>query len=308
MQPQQTYRLFNRQIHQLGLRLRKITLPGFDGVALYDATWFFIDRIQQGSMNIRASAIAFNFMMAMGPGVIFLLALIPLLPITNFQQELLEIFHRIMPDNSYIAIESLLSEIFSRHGTLPLLGLLVSLFFAQKGVNGMIKAFNTTHHIVENRTWLQQRIVAVALVFIFYLLIIIASMIIVLSKTWLSTLREEGYIKAASNYYIILTAKWVMIIVLTYFCISFLYYLALPRKVKFRFFSAGSSLSTILTVLASLGFSYFVNHFAQFNKFFGSIGALLALMLWFNFNALTLLIGFELNISIKNANLKTSEQ
>lgn len=308
MQPQQTYRIFNRQIHQFGKWLRNITLPGFSGVALYDAVWFFIQRIQQGSLSMRASAIAFNFMMALGPGVIFLLALVPLLPITNFQQELLEIFHRIMPDNSYIAIESLLNEIFTRHGTLPIFGLLVSLFFAQKGVNGMLGAFSSTHQMIENRPWLQQRIVAISLVFIFYLLIIIASMIMVLSKTWLGELLAEGYIRATSNYYIILTAKWVMIIVLTYFCISFLYYLALPRKVKFRFFSAGSSLATILTVLASLGFSYFVNNFAQFNKFFGSIGALLALMLWFQFNSLTLLAGFELNVSIKNANLKSTEQ
>jgi membrane protein len=99
-----------------------------------------------------------------------------------------------------------------------------------------------------------------------------------------------------------------MIIGLTFSCISSLYYLAPLRKTNWRFFSAGSSLATVLTVAASVGFSYFVNNFAQFNKFFGSIGALVALMLWFNFNALTLLIGFELNASINNANLNAREQ
>ena len=94
---------------------------------------------------------------------------------------------------------------------------------------------------------------------------------------------------------------------MTFLSISFLYYLAPMRKTKWRFITAGSTLATILTIVASLGFSYFVNHFAQFNKFFGSIGALIALMLWMNFNALTLLIGFELNASIHNAHLKISE-
>ncbi len=290
------------------MHLRHVTLPGFERVPLYDAFWFFVKGVQKGSLNIRASAIAFNFMLALGPGVIFLLALIPLLPVTNFQDELLEVFHRIMPDNSYIAIESLLNEIFSKHGGLPIFGLLVSLFFAQKGVSGMLNAFNTTYHIIETRPWYTQRLVAVALVFIFYLLIIIAALIMFFSKTWLERLLIEGYIRLNSTYYMFIIGKWVIIVVLTYFCISFMYYLTPRRRTKFRFFSAGSSLSTILTVAASLGFSYFVNHFAQFNKFFGSIGALIALMLWFNFNALTLLIGYELNASIMNANLSSKEQ
>ncbi len=247
-------------------------------------------------------------MLALGPGVIFLLALIPLLPITNFQQELLEVFRRIMPDNSYIAIESVLNEIFSKHGGLPFFGLLVSLFFAQKGVSGMLDAFKSTYHSIETRPWLSQRLVAVVLVFIFYLLVIIAALIMFFSKAWLERLQVGGYIRMNLNYYMFVVGKWIIIIILTYFCISFMYFLAPMRKTKFRFFSAGSSLATILTVAASLGFSYFMNNFAQFNKFFGSIGALIALMLWFNFNALTLLIGFELNASIKNANLTVKEQ
>jgi len=84
--------------------------------------------------------------------------------------------------------------------------------------------------------------------------------------------------------------------------------MAPQRETKWKFYSAGSSLATLLVIMASVGFSYFVNHFAQFNKFFGSIGALIALMLWINFNALSLLIGFELNASIKNANLRQPEQ
>jgi len=302
---QRTYRLFDRQIHRFGRRLKHITLPGFEKVPLYDAFWFFLRGVQKGSVNIRASSIAFNFMLALGPGVIFLLALVPLLPITNFQQELLEVFYEIMPDNSYIAIESLLNEIFSKHGGLPFFGLLVSLFFAWKGICGMIESFSSTYHEIETRPWYTQRLVAVALVIIFYLLVIVAALIMFFSKTWLERLLVSGYIKLNFTYYMLLAGKWIIIIGLTYFCISFMYYLAPQRRTKFRFFSAGSSLATILTVVASLGFSYFVNQFAQFNKFFGSIGALIALMLWFNFNALTLLIGFELNASIKNATLAT---
>jgi membrane protein len=306
---ERTYRIFNTQIHRFGIKLRKVTLPGFQKVPLYDAIWFFIRGVQKGSVNTRASSIAFNFMLAFGPAVIFLFALIPYLPILNFKEELLEVFNEIMPGNSYIAIESLINEVFERRGGgLPIFGLILSLFFAQKGIHGIIEAFNITYHDIEIRKWYKQRLVAVGLVFIFYGLIIVASLIMFFSKSMLDKLLASGYLRWNLSFQVFFFGKWLIIIVLTLSCISFLYYLAPLRKTSWKFFSPGSILATILTVCASVGFSYFVNNFAQFNKFFGSIGALVALMLWFNFNALTLLIGFELNASIKNANLSTREQ
>ncbi|MBN1597911.1 MAG: YihY/virulence factor BrkB family protein [Bacteroidales bacterium] len=305
---ERTYKFFDKQIHRLGERLRNITLPGFDRVPLYDVIWFFIRGLQKGSLNTRASSISFNFLLALGPGVVFLLAMIPYLPITNFQQELFEVINDIMPDNSYIAIESLLNEIFRKRSGLPLFGLLVSLFFAQKGIHGMIEAFNATFHTIETRSWYTQRLIAVLLVFIFYFLIITATFLLFFNKIFIQRMVDIGVIKMDITYYLVIAGKWIIIVGLTFFSISFLYYMAPQRKTKWRFFSAGSTLATLLAVIASLGFSYFVNNFAQFNKFFGSIGALIALMLWFNFNALSLLIGFELNASIKNANLHSEEQ
>ncbi len=305
---ERTYRIFDKQIHHIGDKLSYVTLPGFDKVPLYDVIWFFIRGIQKGSLTTRASSIAFNFMLALGPGVIFLLALIPYLPISNFQQALFGIFDKIMPEDSFFVIESLINEIFQKRGGLSLFGFLLSLFFAQKGIHGMIEAFNATYHSIETRTWYTRRLVAIILVFIFYSLIMLATFIMFLSKIIIENLGSSGYIEMDYTYYLFVFGKWFVVLGLTFFCISFLYYLAPQRKTKWKFFSAGSTLATILTVISSLGFSYFVNNFAQFNKFFGSIGALIALMLWLNFNALVLLIGFELNASIKNANLSSPEQ
>jgi len=305
---ERTYRFFDKYIHRIGDRLRKVSLPGFDEVPIYDVIWFFIKGVQKGSLNTRASSIAFNFMLALGPGVVFLLALIPFVPINNFQQELFEVFNEIMPANSYIAIESLLNEIFQKRSGLPLFGFLVSLFFAQKGIHGMIEAFNATYHTIETRSWFKQRLVAALLVFIFYMLILIATFLLFFSKVFIQMMVDNGLIQLNITYYLLLTGKWIILVSLTFLCISFLYYMAPLRKTQWRFFSAGSTLATVLTVIASLGFSYFVNNFAPFNRFFGSIGALIGLMLWLNFNALSLIIGFELNASINNANLKSIEQ
>jgi len=304
---ERTYKVFNRQIHRIGNRMRRVILPGFDRVPLYDVIWFFIRGVQKGSLNTRASSIAFNFLLALGPGIIFLVALIPYMPVKNFQQQLYEVFNEIIPANSYIAIESLLNEIFQKRSGLPLFGFLLSLFFAQKGIHGMIEAFNATYHTIETRSWYTQRLVAVFLVAIFFMMIIIATSLMLFNKNFVELMVRRGIIEMDITYYLILTGKWFIIVLITFFAISFLYYLAPSRKIKWRFFSAGSTLATILTVLTSLGFSYFVNHFAQFNRFFGSVGALIALMLWLNFISLTLLIGFELNASIKNANQNTGE-
>ena len=304
---QRTYKLFDKQVHKVLDYFRRISFPGFEGVPIYNVFSFFFKGLMKGSLNTRASSIAFNFLLALGPGIIFLLTLIPYLPIKNFRQELMEIMYDIIPENSYIAIESLLAEIFVKRGGLQIFGLLTAFFFAQKAVNGMIEAFNATYHTIETRHWLERRLISIGLVFILTFLVSIATVLFIFSKTGIGKLAESEIIKIDITFYLLLIGKWLIITGLTFFSISFLYYLAPMRKTKWRFYSTGSTLATLLTIIASLGFSYFVNNFANFNKFFGSIGALIALMLWLNFNALTLLIGFELNASIDTARLHNSE-
>jgi membrane protein len=89
-----------------------------------------------------------------------------------------------------------------------------------------------------------------------------------------------------------------------FFAFSFLYYLAPAAESRFRFISAGSTLTTVLTILASVGFNYYVNSFSQYNTLYGSIGTLIIIMVWIFFNAMIVLIGFELNVSIRNAKRK----
>lgn len=298
-----TYRIFNKQVHQAGAYIRKISLPGFNGVPIYDVFTFFFKGITKGSLNTRASSIAFNFLLALGPAIIFFLSLIPYLPIKDFRSEMMEILNEIIPKNSYIALEGLLDELFMKRGGMQIFGFLVALFFSQKGINSMIEAFNASYHTIETRPWLQRRLISVLLVIILLLLVTIAFSLLFFSKAGIKKLVEMQIIEVDFTYYLILAGRWIIITCLTFVSISFLYYMAPVRKINWKFFSAGSTLATLLTIAASLGFSYFVNNFAQFNKFFGSIGALVALMLWMNFNSLTLLIGFELNASINNAQI-----
>ncbi|MBN2274277.1 MAG: YihY/virulence factor BrkB family protein [Bacteroidales bacterium] len=302
-----TYYFFNKQVHQLGDRLRRMPFPGSKGIPVYDVFIFFFRGLIKGSLNTRASAIAFNFLLALGPGVIFLLTLIPFLPIQNFQKELLEILYDLIPENSYIAIESLVDELFRKHASLQIFGFLVTFFFAQKGLSGMIEAFNATYHTVETRPWLEIQMVSLGLILILLVLISFSGLLLLFSKLGARMLFDAGIIRAYGFVVLMQIGKWVIIFFLTFFAISSLYYFAPARKTKWRFFSPGSFMATMISIVASLIFSYFVNHFAPFNRFYGSIGTLIAMMLWMNFSALALLIGFELNASIKNAQIKTNE-
>lgn len=299
---QRTYKFLNTQIHRAGNTLKRVSFPGLEKVPVHSVFWFFINGLKKGGLNIRATAIAFNFLLALGPALVFFLAMLPYLPIENFQNTLLTILVDIIPGNSFIAIEPLLDEVFMRRGGLPIFGLLTSLFFAQKGIHGIIESFNATYHTLETRSWYKQRIVSVALMFVFFALAALSSTLFFFSKTLLNSLIDSGILKLDS--FLFVSGKWLMLIIITFISISFLYYYGPSRNTKWKFFSAGSTLATLLTLISSLGFTYFMNHFAQLNKFFGSIGALVALMLWLNFNAISLLIGFELNVSINNVQLK----
>jgi len=187
------------------------------------------------------------------------------------------------------------------------LGFLVTVFFAVKGLNGVTEAFNATYHTVETRPRIESLLVSLLLVFILFVLVSFSSLLLFFSKLGIKMLFDAGVVRANGTVILLQTGKWLIIFFLSFFAISFLYYLAPSRKTKWHFFSPGSFMASLLAILASLLFSYFVNHFAPFNRFYGSIGTLIAMMLWMNFSALALLIGFELNASIRDARIKSNE-
>lgn len=291
----------NATLNRLIKKGTTIRFPGASGLSIYEVSSIFIKGLSKGSLNIRATSIAFHFMLALGPAVIFLLGLIPYIPLDNFKVDLVDVLDNVIPENSYIVLESLLNEIFSKHHGLQIFGFLVTLFFIQKGLNGIIESFNATYHTVGSRTWIQRRLVSVVLFFIFFILVTCSTLLLFFSNMGIKYLQATGVIKIHATVFFLLTGKWIVVFALTFMAISFLYYLAPAPKTQWKLFTPGSVFATLLSIITSMVFSYFVNHFAPFNRFYGSIGTLIAVMLWMNFNAIALLAGFELNASIRNA-------
>ena len=283
-------------------KAKKITFPGFDEMPLYDVMVFFWRSIVDGSLATRASAISFSFFMALFPAIIFLFTLIPYIPIDNFQVELFLLIKDVVPETAFLAIEETVQDILTQQrGDLLSIGFFMALIFATNGLASMMSAFDASLHTFERRTWWGQHLIALVLLVILSFLITIAIGLITFGQHFINYLVANGFLRDNFTIYTLIIGKWLVILFLFFMANSFLYYLAPAKKTKWRFISAGGTLSTILSVATFIVFSYYINRFGQYNKLYGSIGTLLVIMLLMYFLSLILLIGFELNASINEA-------
>lgn len=287
---------------KLAEKAKKVSFPFFDGVPLYDVALFFYHSIVKGSIATRASAIAFSFFIAFFPFIIFLFTLIPFIPIDNFQNELLILIQNVVPKSTYITIENTVKDIIMQpRGDLLSFGFFAALIFSTNGLASMMSAFDATIHTIHRRTWISQRITAVFLLIILSVMLTIVIALLTSGQLFLQYLIDNQLLQDHFTVYLLIFGKWIVILALLFFTFSFLYYMAPAKKTKWRFISAGGTLSTILSVFTIFGFTYYINKFNQYNELYGSIGTLLIILLLMYVMSLILLLGFELNASIHQA-------
>ncbi len=279
--------------------LKRIKLGKTTKVPLYDILGFFLQEIQNQDLVMRASAITFNFFLALFPATLFLFTLIPYFPIPNLDRLILEFFGEIMPDSAFEAINTTIYDIVSKQqGGLLSFGFLLALYFATSGVSSLMSSFNKTNEIFESRTFIRQRFMAIALTFLEVGVLLTAVILILGGNLAIDILVLYELVEASYMTDMLRISEWLIIIFLIYTGISVLYYFGPAVRKRWKFFSVGSWVATALFLIASMAFSYYVNHFGNYNKLYGSIGTLIVIMLWMNINSIILLIGFELNAAI----------
>ncbi|MFP4469404.1 MAG: YihY/virulence factor BrkB family protein [Bacteroidales bacterium] len=282
--------------------LRRIQPPGFDRLPLFTVLPFFVKGLFEGRLTIRASAISFDFFLAIFPSIIFFFTIIPFVPVEDFQPTLLQMLHDVIPHTLWDFVSSTLEEIITRpRSDLLSLGFILALYFATNGVNSIIDGFNSSFHGIQSRPWWKQRLVSIFLVIVLSILVIIAISLFIIGGYIMKWLVREGILTNNFTIVIIHTVRWLLIVSLFLYSISFLYYFAPAKRREFRFITAGSTVATILMILTTYGFNFYIENFSRYNALYGSIGTLLVFMLWIYFNSNILLIGFELNASIKTA-------
>ena len=280
---------------------KKIKPIGFSGLSIYDVTIFFWKGLMEGAITTRASSLAFNFFLAFFPSIIVFLTLIPYIPVTGLQETLMELLNVVLPPSTNEITFNALDDIINNtRGGLLSIGFLLALYFSTNGINSLIEAFNASYHIRENRPIIQQRILSLGLTLLLSFMLIIAMGLIIFGKFVVSYLTEYKLITQYAGG-LILYGKWFTILLVLLLGISILFHLGPSIKSKWKLFTPGSILATLGIIITSIGFNYYINHFSQYNKIYGSIGTLMIILIWMYFNSIILLTGFELNASISNA-------
>jgi membrane protein len=278
---------------------KHIFLPGFRGVSLFDVCLFFWKQVQTIGMKERAAAIAFNFTMAIPPAVIFLFTLIPFIPINqSFIEELNNLIRDVVPGqkNNSPIIEFLKDFLEKPRNGLLSIGFVLALFFSSNAMMGIMRSFDKNYIGFNKRSGFQKRMAAIRLTLIFYLIVLVAIFTIALRGQvlhWLDIRNET--VKA-----LIKNLRWLVIILLFFYIISFIYKYAPAIHKKWKLINPGSLVATFLMLMFTMFFSWWINNYANYNQLYGPISTVLILMLLIYFNSLVLLIGFELNVSISS--------
>lgn len=280
---------------------KTISLPGFSGLPIFYVIRFFIKSMLDGDILNKSASMAFSFFLALFPGVIFLFSLIPYIPIDNFQDNLMANIALILPGPAFEFTQSTIEELIltSRFDLLSF-GFIATLFFASNGVNTTIDNFNNSILVVKKRSWLSQRLTALWMVALLGSLVIVSMVMLFFGKEVLYFLAQQELLSWAIAQ-ILTYINYVVVLAFIYFTVSSFYYFGPNKKSRWKFFSAGSTLATLFIILVSGIFNEYINAFGTYNKFYGSLGAIMVIMLWFYFNCVIFLIGFELNTSLMRA-------
>ncbi|GAB2688941.1 YihY/virulence factor BrkB family protein [Mucilaginibacter koreensis] len=278
---------------------KTVYLPGFRPLPLHTVSVFFFKEIQQESLANKASTLAFNFMLALFPATIFLFTLIPYIPISHFQDNLLQLLRVILPSNTYLALRGTLDDMVKhQNGKLLSFGFVSALYFAANGVYTLMRAFNKSSLITETRSWVKRRSISLLLTVMISFAFMLAISVLIAGLRLLKFFKSKVFSHGSFWAVLVTMSRWLVVIAIFYVTVSILYRYGPAHKRRWKFSSPGSILATTLAVITSLGFSYYINHFSSYNKIYGSIGTLIVMMLWLYLNSFIILIGFELNASI----------
>jgi len=287
-----------RLSRKTAIYLKRLKIPGFEGLSVYDFLELYVVGLIKGALTSRAGSIAFSFFMAVFPFTLFVLTLIPYIPIDGFQEYLFKTLQDILPGNSFAAVDSTITDIINiKHGGLMSTSFIMAAIFATNGINAVITGLTNTMHELEIRSIINQYITSFYLTFLLTLLFIIAVGIIIISEIILSNFSQ---VELIGNYIPLLIdfGRYFILTILLFLSVSLIFYKGPKSNQQWKFVSPGAFLTTVLIILISYLFGLYVSNFGQYNRLYGSIGTLLVIMLWMYINSIILLIGFDLNASI----------
>lgn len=273
------------------------TLPGFRRISLHDVIKKTIEQVEDDDIWERTSAISYNFAMAFPPAIIFLFTLIPHMPISqSFINEMYAIIIDIIPGpRNYTAIIDFLNDFLKNpRNDLLSVGFLLSLFFTSNAIIGVMRSFDKSLPGFTKRSDFARRVAAIRITLVLFLLFIVCIALIIAREVVLQWLGIENQVVI----FFVSNLRWVLIIALFFITVAYIYRAVPSIDKKWKLITPGSIVATVLMMVCAIGFSWWVSNFASYNKLYGSISTLIILMVLIYLVSLSLLIGYELNVSI----------
>jgi membrane protein len=286
-------------IKQIVTITKRYSLPGFSGVPIYDVFSFVLNEAMKDDIVTRANSIAFNFFLSLFPAIIFLFTLIPMLPVTADYLSLFKDYTQgFLPMEAHNYLFKVVEGVASiKRGGLQSLGFIFAVVFSSSGMVTLMYGFHKSYErVFKRRSYMKNRLVAIFLTILLGTLFLISMLLIIFGKPVIDLIIETLNISNAVLIFTIL--KWLIVILLLYFGITLIYRYGSAMKKRIKWINTGAILATVLSILSSLVFSFFINSFGRYNEIYGSIGALIVLLVWMQINAFVILVGFEFNASI----------
>jgi membrane protein len=277
---------------------KQIKIPGLAGMSLYDVLEMYGIGIIRGALTSRAGGIAFSFFMAIFPFMLFILTLIPYIPIDGFSEGLFSFIKDVLPPQTFDSVDSVLIDITNnQYGGLLSFGFFGSIFLMTNGINAIFGGFEYSYHVNDNRNVFKAYLISLAVSLLISLFLIITITLVILYEVALVKMNDKGWLNTESLN-LFFYGKNVLFLIMIFTTVSLLFRYGTKQVKQIRFFSAGAILTTLLSLFTFYLFGIYVVKFAQYNQLYGSIGTLLILMLFVWLNAIILLLGFELNATL----------
>lgn len=289
---------------------KRIKLPGKYKLSVYEIGSFFFKELGNNRLFESCAAVTYNFVMALPPTLLVLFSLVPYLPFKSMQDVQVTILDALsivaQNESLYTSISNVVSDFMNnQRGEVLSSGILLTLFFASNGMMGLIRSFERQHLIVYvPKSELIQRWRAIKLTILLLLVAILSILVLIIQSAAVNDL----LLMIFDRVWVVKLLSALIVVMILFTSISIIYRYGPTLKERVRFFSPGAIVATILCITASAVFFFMVDNFINYNKVYGSIGTLMAFMVWIWINTLVILIGYDLNVSVLMAkNTKVDE-
>ncbi|QHV93760.1 YihY/virulence factor BrkB family protein [Spirosoma endbachense] len=257
------------------------------------------DKITENDTSERAASVSYSLILSVFPTVIFLFTLIPYIPVPNLEEQIMGFLKEVLPGDTFSSVETTIRDIISRpRGGVLSFGFLLALYSATSGVVALMNAFNSSNETQDRRGFFQVRAVAIGLTFILAVALILAIIVLIVGGVVSDYLLHFGILNNLIFINLLALGRYLLVFAVFVAAVSVIYHFGPDVRMKWAFVTPGSVTASVLIVLTTLGFSYYVSNFSSYNKVYGSIGTLIALMIWINLISLLLIIGFEMNVAL----------